>query len=459
MSTSARTLNLGHSKSRRDVLCVGYSRACAAVASGARGLALAMSFALSVSYGHANTLDVGVIPKSPNQCPAGSEYVTIYMDDEDNNNSSYSSGWTGAISQPFSSHVDGTRLAFCRVDGSLFFNLGHANLINWENLTYDSQKASVGAYDYSVLKLGSSCPNGSKEYVSTIDNEDNNNKNSSTGNISPNNVHVTNRGKTALYFCLFTPSSGPSMTDFPDIGITYGVFAGKVAPPTGPGHRNYWLATGVVYTDDEDRRNANSTVHSGFSTDDIFAAAAGVSIGLSNTTFHIAKVRDKTGLCSRPVNWWDTSQVQPSFDGANCFVRSVPSGAQPFVWANNYYIKPTSSQVCPLGPLAGIGCFIMTRPPGGFISNNAFYVPAANNVCPSTPPGSVWTLTGSYCVLGAPWGTQAFMTPIFIGGSKFYTTTRFNCQDGSFDGANCYMGAPPSGTTAFIWSNNFYYSE
>jgi hypothetical protein len=29
---------------------------------------------------------------------------------------------------------------------------------------------------------------------------------------------------------------------------------------------------------------------------------------------------------------------------------------------------------------------------------------------------------------------------------------------GTFDGANCYIGTPPSGTTAFIWSDNFYYS-
>jgi hypothetical protein len=33
------------------------------------------------------------------------------------------------------------------------------------------------------------------------------------------------------------------------------------------------------------------------------------------------------------------------------------------------------------------------------------------------------------------------------------------CPDGGwFDGANCHIGTPPSGTTAFIWSDNFYYS-
>lgn len=29
---------------------------------------------------------------------------------------------------------------------------------------------------------------------------------------------------------------------------------------------------------------------------------------------------------------------------------------------------------------------------------------------------------------------------------------------GSFDGANCYIGTPPSGTSAFIYANNFYYT-
>lgn len=29
---------------------------------------------------------------------------------------------------------------------------------------------------------------------------------------------------------------------------------------------------------------------------------------------------------------------------------------------------------------------------------------------------------------------------------------------GSYDGANCWVGQPPSGTTSFIWSTNFYYT-
>jgi hypothetical protein len=401
--------------------------------------------------------DVGVIPQTAGQCPAGSEYITIYMDDEDNSNISSMSGWTGATSQPYSTHVDGTRLGFCRVNGLLFYNLGHANLINWFNAAFDPQKTSVASYSYSLLKLGSYCPNGSVDYTVIIDNENTNNQNSSTGNISPNIVKHGLHTRTALYFCLFTPSSGSSMTDFPPIGITYGVFAGASVPPTGLGHRNYWLATGSVFTDDEDFNNQDGIVDPGFSHDDFEASGGSVTPGPLNTMFYMAKVQNKIGNCSQPVSWWDGSQVHASFDSANCFVRSAPSGSQPFVWANKYYIKPTPTHNCPLGSFTAVGCFVMIKPPGAFISNNAFYVlPGSGNTCPSAPSG--WTFSGNYCVLAVPWDIHAFQWPPFSGVKSFYTTTLPTCQDGSFDGANCYMGTPPAGSNAFVYANNFYYT-
>jgi hypothetical protein len=33
-----------------------------------------------------------------------------------------------------------------------------------------------------------------------------------------------------------------------------------------------------------------------------------------------------------------------------------------------------------------------------------------------------------------------------------------NCTIGTYDGNNCHYGISPSGTTAFIWNNNFYYT-
>jgi len=124
---------------------------------GVLSLLLALAFVVSSGQTPAQSqtpVYVGVIPKNQNLCPAGSEYITIYMDDEDKPNTSYMSGWTGATSHQFSDHVDGTRLGFCRVRGEDFGSLTlYKNLINWQFLPNDPQKANVGAYDYSVPKL------------------------------------------------------------------------------------------------------------------------------------------------------------------------------------------------------------------------------------------------------------------------------------------------------------------
>ena len=44
-----------------------------------------------------------------------------------------------------------------------------------------------------------------------------------------------------------------------------------------------------------------------------------------------------------------------------------------------------------------------------------------------------------------------------------YSSVRTGCGDpcprgGWFDGANCQIGTPPAGTTAFIWGGNYYYT-
>ena len=52
---------------------------------------------------------------------------------------------------------------------------------------------------------------------------------------------------------------------------------------------------------------------------------------------------------------------------------------------------------------------------------------------------------------------------LFKTDSVVATTGSCSCANpcpsgGSYDGANCWFGTAPSGTTAFIWSNNYYYS-
>lgn len=397
----------------------------------------------------AGTYDVGIIPNIAGGCPAGSDYVTIYMDDEDTNNSSSMSGWVGAFHERWSSHIDGTELAFCRVDGSMLYNLGHHNLINW-NGGGDPGKATVGSYTYSVMKLGTMCPNASKEFTRVVDNEDHSNQNSWSGNILPSVSTTSNKGKTYLTLCMFTPSvGGPTMSAFPDYGIGYGVFAGRFIPPSGPGHFNYWLQRGTVVTDDEDTNNQNALVHTFTSNDDFFDVAATIQY-TGNTQFYLAKVRNKTMTCAQPAAWWNGSQAA-QFDGANCFLRTEPSTASLFVYANKYYMIPAPSHNCPIGAFDSQNCYVRPMPLGGFVYNNGFYgLAGTGNSCPA---GSAFD--GVHCFYGfAPSGTTAFQ---YAG--NFYTTPQRTCLEGLYDGANCYLGTPPGSVMPFVYGHGFYYAE
>jgi len=144
------------------------------------------------------------------------------MDDEDKKNKSSVDGWTGAISH----YSTGTHVEFCIVDSNQF--------------------GSHPGGDYAVLKLSETCPDGSVSVHRNFDNEDNKNKNWSRGGIYPNK---SEKSYTLLYFCYF-PSPRMNMPSFPSLGVPYGVFA-EPSPA--------WLATGTVFTDDEDNANADET--------------------------------------------------------------------------------------------------------------------------------------------------------------------------------------------------------
>ncbi|HEX6292208.1 MAG TPA: hypothetical protein VFZ66_23670 [Herpetosiphonaceae bacterium] len=201
-------------------------------------------------YGRVSN-QVGVIP-STGSCPTG-QLVTIHMDDEDNNNANGRGGWIGATTS-----TNNTTFRFCRVPGSLFRALSTTN---------QPQR------HYAVLKLGSVCPAGSVEFGRYFDNEDNNNQNWSSGPITPN-VSTNN---TTLRFCLFRAAS-TTMSAFPNLGFSYGVFA--------PASFSQALATGYVYTDDEDWWNANGYMAgSGWISD-----AQQIVSGGSNTLIRLARV-------------------------------------------------------------------------------------------------------------------------------------------------------------------------
>ncbi len=197
--------------------------------------------------------DVGVIPMA-NTCPGNTETLRIHMDNEDDDEESVVQGWVGATT------VDGngnTNFVFCRVDGNRFHSLAAANDVR---------------SNYAVLKLGQSCPEGSVEFSRYFDNEDRNNHNSYSGNIYPNIVD----NNSTLRFCLFK-GDGSTATAFPNLGFEYGVFASE--------HFTFTSARGSIYTDDEDRRNAN-----GYEADPAWkwAATAIISEG-SNTMMRTAR--------------------------------------------------------------------------------------------------------------------------------------------------------------------------
>lgn len=193
-----------------------------------RTIALVLALSLFGGATLAQTFDVGVIRESTIGCPSGSEQIIINMDDEDDDNISAVSGWTGAISRS----AIGTQFVFCRTNGVPFVSIRH---------------------DYAVLQLGPFCPNGSKRMARLFDNENDDTASQWSGNIAPNFIarwiklggSPSESEDTMLYFCFFPADPLATPNTLPSIGVPYGVFA---TPQAGAP----WLASGWVYTDDED---------------------------------------------------------------------------------------------------------------------------------------------------------------------------------------------------------------
>lgn len=204
----------------------------------------------------ATTYDVGVVPGA-NGCPPGSELITIYMDDEDHNNANTSTGWIGATVQG-----GNTGFKFCRVDGTKFPVVSNAA--------------------YAVLQLGTSCPNYSTVISRKFDNENHKNRNDSSNpsGILPNYSNKT-QSNAQLVFCLFNDKFGTNgITDFPNLGVEYGVFAADDFPNI--------LDSGFIHIDDEDDDNTNS--YSG-NYGSFHAEASKIISGSLNTDIHFVKVK------------------------------------------------------------------------------------------------------------------------------------------------------------------------
>lgn len=165
--------------------------------------------------------DVGVL-SGDHRCD--SEWITVFMDAEDAGKS-YMSGWQG---RSWSDRKGNVALEFCRTNGLNF-------------------QRTDGAY--SVLKLGRDCPPGSKGQKIYLDNEDTNNANFVSGNISPGSV---NKDGTLLHLCYFkSRSTSPNNFSFPNLNYSYGVFSKEVKGANVVGTK------GFFFIDDENSENNN----------------------------------------------------------------------------------------------------------------------------------------------------------------------------------------------------------
>lgn len=183
----------------------------------------------AIAYGQTNF--VGVIP-GVNGCPALAPEVRFNMDNEDSNEASSLSGWVGGTQLDSNGNL---RFAFCRVSADSFQSLA---------------SSSSSRSNYAVLRLSGRCPNGSVEFERYFDNEDDDNRNTSSGLIWPSTMGTNTR----LRFCLFRGGSAYGSV-LPDLGFDYGVFAeSNFAFKTTTG------GTGTIFSDDEDSNNGNSYV-------------------------------------------------------------------------------------------------------------------------------------------------------------------------------------------------------
>lgn len=304
-------------------------------------------------FPQAGANDVGIIPQSSAGCPVGSEYITMSMDGEDNGSTGSVQGWTGDISY----YPTGNSFGFCRVDGNQFDN-------HFQN-------------NYAVLQLGSSCPAGSVSIQRLFDNENINNKNGSSGNTSPNTSFYYNQVNgthdTLMNFCFFY-AAFQGMQSFPEFHVPYGVFA---APASA------WLATGVVRSDDEDKKNQDFTFSLTASTSVLFdfaniiyGADSGTPLQGRNSILLVAKVT-RGAPCYNPCPYIG------SYDSVNCWVGKPPSGTNAFIWSTNFYYSPvngaqTPAQKCPMPGswFDSVNCFVKAIPTGTkpFIYANMWYV-------------------------------------------------------------------------------------
>ncbi|WP_037583158.1 hypothetical protein, partial [Stigmatella aurantiaca] len=346
------------------------------------------------------------------------------MDNEDSSPISTVSGWTGAITLEANRN---TNLGFCRVDGSRFRSHPYA--------------------DFAVLSLDTSCPAASVRISRLFDNENTKHSNGHQGNIYPN----VSSADTLLYFCVFR-ASGVMLSEFPNFQAPYGVFSSLLGT-TSYGGEARALATGVVFTDDEDSNNQDS----GY-VPDIIHGSDGIGLTGRNSYLKVAQVRNDPipnciygGSLAGPnckILAFQNPQVIP---GISYWVDADPR------WPGVYYAQVNGG--CPYGgSVSGPNCAVVSLPPGKLTQGVAYgvatdprwpgiYYAPINGGCPyGGEPGvncrvMAFTTPAQYVVQGINYGVAT--DPRWPG--VYYPPIDGGCPYGGEPGVNCRLVAFPVG--------------
>lgn len=241
--------------------------------------------------------DVGIVLERGDTCPtmpgrAQPRTLELYMDDEDDlPQHSSAEGWHGAIDSS-----SGTYLRFCVTSGLRFRG---------------AQAANANDATYAVVRMGASCPRGSTSMGRYFDNEDDSNNNSSIGHVAPHGQG----DNTQLELCMFRGVTGTPNALFPSLGVGYGVLAGAKFPNA--------LATGSVYSDDENHSNRNRLTGN-------YAGSNAFLDDTSNTRLHFAKVKSAdANSCGGTSGGWVGCR------GNGCAVCSEKIVGYPKYFANH----------------------------------------------------------------------------------------------------------------------------
>jgi hypothetical protein len=214
---------------------------------------------------------VGVIPSTQaayNACPTGNR-VMMYLDDEDTQwgsfHSEYMSYW-GPHDGPYGlvdGNGDNTRMNYCKVPGA---NLRPLN--------------GPEELDYIVLRLDGACPVGGLPFSYYLDNEDDGNNNSNSGNIYP---CAQSTSGTRLEFCFFPAAGSGGIQALPDLAYVGGDYA-YYARMNSRGH----VLPARLQIHNEDTDNRNSTDWKGMSAANQTRVKRIMNNSIS-TTFYVAR--------------------------------------------------------------------------------------------------------------------------------------------------------------------------